>query len=421
MIHFFVELARLCREGGDTRETRRKAMAKRLTQNLLEDITAFTKSGGNHDGKCPDIDALQHCFGEKILGPYPFQLGPENPGSRRGDDKEEVGATAIILPYRNRALNFRYWMFIMLPLLAESMDRPFGIFLIELEAYDANKKRLEYEGFNLALLKNAGVLEAKKASPLFDCFVTYDIDYILTTTAQALKDGKCRFTCEKDNFVQYSSNRLNHKCHRGNIGCGYGVRWTKVGGVVAGRWEHWSETDGFPMNCWGWGGEDTAFASRIKNQYGDFPIEWAPSAPWDGNTRVDPRKQKFIDVPNKECFFWDLDVAGHNHENDKESSRLNAIKRLHPVHLDEHEQEVEAFYNKYNAKNNIFCGNGPYISAGSPGAAGLSFDGYVTATHVKTALYTHIGIEGKRHAIDDYTYDHIKGTHWDQYYHEGRK
>jgi hypothetical protein len=398
---FFVEVARLCREGGKTQKERRAAMVERLNRHLAKDLAAWTKGRGNNDGSCPDLAALSHCFGDGTLGPTPFQAAP-------GNEESSGGATAIILPYRNREVNFQYWLFIMIPLLVERMDRPFGVFLVEEENFDT---RHEYESFNLGLLKNAGVREAKKASPRFDCFVTADIDYVLVAPDDELKGGACQFTCVPENILHYSSNRVNHKCRRHQIGCRMGVAWTRVGGVIAGTWEQWKKTDGFPMNCWSWGDEDISFTSRIQKAFGNKPIEWAQSNVADGQTSIRFRHDgtRFL-TGHDRCDFWDLDTAGHNHENLKEARREKKLSELYPAKLNRIEKTVEL-----QTTRGVYCGakkQPPFIRAGSPGAAGLSFDGYKIVTHQKTALYTHIGIEGNREAIDDYTWNNVKDRHW---------
>ena len=82
----------------------------------------------------------------------------------------------------------------MLPILLREQMNPFsgngfGVFVAE-----------EKMGpiWNKGRLNNAAVLEIRKLSSSFDCFIFADVDLILQAPSSILDNGNCRLRCEEE-------------------------------------------------------------------------------------------------------------------------------------------------------------------------------------------------------------------------------
>ena len=267
-----------------------------LTQDLKTDIY------DNMRHTCPDLHELSECL-------YPLLNRHAYPWGEREGGAPKYGAVAIIIPYRRRPTELRKWAWWMLPILLREQMNPFsgngfGVFVAE-----------EKMGpiWNKGRLNNAAVLEIRKLSSSFDCFIFADVDLILQAPSSILDNGNCRLRCEEEvrtwctarcldtlslsllhtrflslapmwhivnNFiiqfpVHFSTMLRGYDGHYNHVAQGVFCDSSDChapafrggqssGGVVGASADQLTAFDGWPNHCWGWGNEDGLFDGRIK-------------------------------------------------------------------------------------------------------------------------------------------------------------
>jgi hypothetical protein len=227
-----------------------------ITANLAVDIVE------NMRGFCPDLDALRACVSGLLPTPEssktsPFLSPPE---------QDEL-AIAFLIPYRERPIELRKWLWWSLPFLLQPSAAAFGIFVVE-----------EINGplWNKARILNAAIQEVRKLSPKFECFVFADVDLVMQATPSAIKAGHCLYKCDPRVPVHFSTRLRGYSQPYdvvtdgvfGGSGSPLYQGGQSSGGVNSLTYEQIVAIDGWTNDVWGWGGEDGDLDSRIKRKYG---------------------------------------------------------------------------------------------------------------------------------------------------------
>ena len=165
----------------------------------------------------------------------------------------------IIVAYRNTKTDLRKKqldVFIQQMTLMFTDRIDFHIYVIEQESnrddYDGLPNELKIEGtkmakFNLGRLKNIGFKIADSERPGY--YVLTDVDILPSVTSIHL----------------YFKNPPNNKIiHLANRGTSYDTDKKFIGGAISVNENTFVETNGYPNDFWGWGGEDEAFRYRIE-------------------------------------------------------------------------------------------------------------------------------------------------------------
>ena len=253
-----------------------RAFVQRITSHLATEIVANMKAF------CPDIKALQVCVSGLL--PKPSEKLPQDkhfvlpPGSAGASSRDAI---AFIIPYRERPVELRKWIWWTLPLLltpqADGVIQPFGIFIAE-----------EMIGplWNKARILNAATREVRALSPLYECLVYVDVDLVMQAPKSAFDAGFCLYGCNHDKPVHYSSRLLGYaKPHDAGPTSGVFCNPTTCsgppsyrggqssGGVNALTFTQFEKINGWTNEIWGWGGEDGDFDKRIKAAFRDAPLE----------------------------------------------------------------------------------------------------------------------------------------------------
>ncbi|XP_037568212.2 beta-1,4-N-acetylgalactosaminyltransferase bre-4 [Dermacentor silvarum] len=143
---------------------------------------------------------------------------------------------AILVPYRDRAVHLKFFLFHMHRLLSrQQID--YGIFIIE---------QADKSPFNRAKLFNVGFVES---TALYDyqCFVFHDVDLLPI-------DDRNLYTCP---------TQPRHMCV--TIDGESGVFYRQIfGGVTAMTKEHFLRVNGYSNMYWGWGAEDDDMFKRLS-------------------------------------------------------------------------------------------------------------------------------------------------------------
>ncbi|CAF0820781.1 unnamed protein product [Didymodactylos carnosus] len=147
---------------------------------------------------------------------------------------------AIIVPYRNRFVQFRIFLYFMHSFLQKQL-LDYQIFLVE------PHKSIT---FNRALLFNIGFTEALKDYG-WECFIFHDVDLIP-------QDDRNFYYCPVEpRHMSVAVNTMNYQLPYRTI----------FGGVSAMTREQFRSLNGFSNVFFGWGGEDDNMASRIMQKY----------------------------------------------------------------------------------------------------------------------------------------------------------
>ena len=243
-----------------------KSRAERVARarRFLDDITANLAVDivENMRGFCPDLDALRACVSGLLPTPEssktsPFLSPPE---------QDEL-AIAFLIPYRERPIELRKWLWWSLPFLLQPSAAAFGIFVVE-----------EINGplWNKARILNAAIQEVRKLSPKFECFVFADVDLVMQATPSAIKAGHCLYKCDPRVPVHFSTRLRGYSQPYdvvtdgvfGGSGSPLYQGGQSSGGVNSLTYEQIVAIDGWTNDVWGWGGEDGDLDSRIKRKYG---------------------------------------------------------------------------------------------------------------------------------------------------------
>ena len=257
------------------RATIGRAFVAFITSRLETEIVA------NMKGFCPDLKALRDCVAGLLPEPRKtlpqnrhFVLPPGHPGTSNGD------AVAFLIPYRERPMELRKWLWWTLPLLltpkADGLIQPFGIFVAE-----------EINGplWNKARILNAATREVRALSSKYECLLFIDVDLVMQAPKSALSKGLCLYGCNREKPLHYSSLLLGYEKPYDagptqGVFCGDTCSGPpkyrggqSSGGVNAITFSQFTKIDGWTNAVWGWGGEDGDFDVRIKANFADAPIE----------------------------------------------------------------------------------------------------------------------------------------------------
>ncbi|XP_053475409.1 beta-1,4-galactosyltransferase 1 isoform X1 [Ictalurus furcatus] len=146
---------------------------------------------------------------------------------------------ALIIPFRDRELHLKIWLFYMHPIL-QRQQIDYGIYIIEQDGE---------ETFNRAKLLNVGYVESLKEYD-YNCFVFSDVDLIPT-------DDRNLYKCyDQPRHLSVAMDKFGFKLPYNQY----------FGGVSALSKEQYLKINGFPNNYWGWGGEDDDVFNRLTLQ-----------------------------------------------------------------------------------------------------------------------------------------------------------
>ncbi|XP_075056636.1 beta-1,4-galactosyltransferase 1-like [Mixophyes fleayi] len=145
---------------------------------------------------------------------------------------------AIIIPFRNRELHLKIWLYYMHPFL-QKQQGDYAIYVVE---------QIQNTTFNKARLMNVGFTEAVKDYD-YNCFIFCDVDIIPM-------DERNLYRCS--NNPKHMANSLDKFKFRLFYS-------TSFGGVVAFTKEQFLKINGFSNSFWGWGQEDDELYKRVMS------------------------------------------------------------------------------------------------------------------------------------------------------------
>ncbi|KAI5630480.1 beta-1,4-galactosyltransferase 1 [Silurus asotus] len=167
-----------------------------------------------------------------------IEEGSVSPGGRfRPKECVSQQKVAIIIPFRDRELHLKYWLYYMHPIL-QRQQLDYGVYVIEQTGADL---------FNRAKLFNVGYAEALKEDN-YDCFVFSDIDIIPI-------DDRNIYKCyDQPRHLSVAIDKFNFQLPYPQI----------FGGISALSKQQLLKINGFSNNYWGWGGEDDDIYKRLS-------------------------------------------------------------------------------------------------------------------------------------------------------------
>lgn len=208
---------------------------------------------------------------------------------REGDDDVRSGGewsprdcvprtrVAVIIPCRDRESHLRVLLRHLFPVLKRQMIH-FRVFVV-----DQRRPML----FNKAATMDAGFLEATKRFA-FDCVVFHDVDLLL-------EDDRALFRCGGPTPRHYV-RALDKFRYKGYL---------SFGGVVAITPDMFRQVNGYPLQYFGWGGEDDDMWARVSKRW---PIYRIPSVVGryttiphgrDPTNRKNPRRIAIVKLQRK--------------------------------------------------------------------------------------------------------------------------
>ncbi|KAG8229084.1 hypothetical protein J437_LFUL010147 [Ladona fulva] len=144
---------------------------------------------------------------------------------------------AIIVPYRDRAMQLNIFLSYMHPFLQAQMLE-YRIVIVE---------QSEHLPFNRAKLFNIGFVETLKIHP-YHCFIFHDVDLIPQNTNNI-------YACtHQPRHMSSSVNTFRYNLPYNDL----------FGGVVSMLKEQFEDVNGFSNAFYGWGGEDDDFWNRLN-------------------------------------------------------------------------------------------------------------------------------------------------------------
>ena len=161
---------------------------------------------------------------------------------------------AILIKYRNRDIQLRFFFYYMLPILIRQ-QLEFKIYVIE---------QIQDTTFNRAKLINAGYDLIKNVEN-WDCYTFHDVDLVL-------ENDKMLYRCEENGNPRHLSvaiDKFNYKSSKD----GKKFRWMNelFGGVLQVTGKIFEGVNGYSNKYWGWGGEDDDFYNRVMD-YGEIEL-----------------------------------------------------------------------------------------------------------------------------------------------------
>ncbi|KAK2149901.1 hypothetical protein LSH36_432g01021, partial [Paralvinella palmiformis] len=139
---------------------------------------------------------------------------------------------AIVIPFKNRELHLRRFLYNMHPFL-QAQQLEYGIFVIEQD---------NDVPFNRGIIKNVGYTEAIK-SGRYDCVIFHDVDLLpenLHNWYGCPQGGSVRHMCIAINYFNYAP------LDKGAV----------FGGALAWDKDIYKTVNGYSNLFFGWGGED---------------------------------------------------------------------------------------------------------------------------------------------------------------------
>ncbi|MCJ8749329.1 hypothetical protein PDJAM_G00174910 [Pangasius djambal] len=170
---------------------------------------------------------------DKLMKDTRLSLG----GHYRPSECVSQQKVALIIPFRDREMHLKYWLFYMHPIL-QRQQLDYGVYVIEQDGD---------ETFNRAKLLNVGYVEALKDYD-YDCFVFSDVDLIPI-------DDRNLYKCyDQPRHLSVAMDKFGFKLPYNQY----------FGGVSSLSKEQYVKINGFPNNYWGWGGEDDDVYNRLS-------------------------------------------------------------------------------------------------------------------------------------------------------------
>uniref|UniRef100_A0A3P8UF02 Beta-1,4-galactosyltransferase n=1 Tax=Amphiprion percula TaxID=161767 RepID=A0A3P8UF02_AMPPE len=156
-------------------------------------------------------------------------------GRYKPPDCIAIQKVAIIIPFRNRHVHLKQWLYYLHPMLMrQQLD--YGVYVINQDGDGL---------FNRAKLMNTGYVEALKQYD-YDCFVFSDVDLI------PLDDRNIYKCFDNPRHLSVAIDKFNYVL----------PSETLFGGVSSFFKNQFLKTNGFSNTYWGWGGEDDDMCKR---------------------------------------------------------------------------------------------------------------------------------------------------------------
>lgn len=149
-----------------------------------------------------------------------------------------LNKAAIIIPHRHREYHLKQLLSVLHPTLQRQKIQ-YTVFVLH-QAGEGT--------FNKARLLNAGVKEALKVDPTFNCFIMHDVDLVM----------------EFDSNLYYCNPNVARHISAGIDKYNYELPYDGLfGGVVALTKDQFERINGYSNQYWGWGCEDDDMFIRV--------------------------------------------------------------------------------------------------------------------------------------------------------------
>ncbi len=221
-------------------------------------------------------------------------------------DKNKKVSIAIIIPHRKRIEHLKKFIS-WTDKLEKSPNHIYDIYLIDQNNFDK---------FNRGLLINIGFYIAKKNNN-YDRYILHDVD---SYPSQELFD---LYFSELDKNIHFASPYLGYKYNF----------YTFYGGVSGFKGNDFEKINGFPLNFFGWGGEDDSLFDRsvvndlkvFRPSKGSYVLEDHPSP-----VEAELNKQK------KDNILYDL-----------KNWKKNGLHQLEDLYINYKQYEINSFIENY--------------------------------------------------------------------------
>lgn len=221
-------------------------------------------------------------------------------------DKNKKVSIAILIPHRKRIEHLKKFIS-WTDKLEKSPNHIYDIYLIDQNNFDR---------FNRGLLINIGFYIAKKNNK-YDRYILHDVD---SYPSQELFD---LYFSELDKNIHFASPYLGYKYNF----------YTFYGGVSGFKGNDFEKINGFPLNFFGWGGEDDSLFDRsvvndlkvFRPSKGSYVLEDHPSP-----VEAELNKQK------KDNILYDL-----------KNWKKNGLHQLEDLYINYKQYEINSFIENY--------------------------------------------------------------------------
>merc|ERR1719458_1357265 len=185
-------------------------------------LCLYNQKGSTNPDILNDLDSVQE-------GPLLFQ-------STNSSNKSCV---AIIVPYRNRALQLYQFLDFMPSFLERKNDLQFRIYIVN---------QTDDHPFNRGMLINVGFREAEKDFP-WSCVIFHDVDLLPQNETNT-------YRCSKNPLMMASRiDKFSWKLPYEGLFGGVGMMTSK----------QYTQINGFSNMYWGWGAEDDDVYRRLRS------------------------------------------------------------------------------------------------------------------------------------------------------------